>query len=202
MSSFGVVLDACVLFPASLRDTLLRAADANLYRLQLTEDILEEVRRNLVKKGMQEVKAQRLIDVIRKQFSEAFVPQCDLLIASMPINEKDKHVLACAVASGAQVIATQNLKDFPSHLLNPFKVEAQSPDDFLMNMFYLDQERMLQILIEQAGELRNPSRTVPEVLDTLMQHAPKFVNLIRRSWTYKNASSWPDVINIENDIRK
>ena len=38
MSSFGVVLDANVLFPASLRDTLLRAADAGLYRLQLTLD--------------------------------------------------------------------------------------------------------------------------------------------------------------------
>lgn len=53
-----VVLDACVLFPASLRDTLLRAADADLYRVHLTADILEEVRRNLVKKGMQEQKAQ------------------------------------------------------------------------------------------------------------------------------------------------
>lgn len=46
-----VVLDACVLFPASLRDTLLRAAKADLYRLHLTEEILEEVRRNLIKKN-------------------------------------------------------------------------------------------------------------------------------------------------------
>jgi hypothetical protein len=50
MSSIGVVLDACVLFPGSLRDTLLRAAQADLFRLYITEDILEEVRRNLVKK--------------------------------------------------------------------------------------------------------------------------------------------------------
>lgn len=99
-----VVLDACVLFPASLRDTLLRAADADLYRVHLTADILEEVRRNLVKKGMEEQKSQRLINVIKEQF-----------------------------ASG---IVTHHLKDFPQPLLDPFDVEAQSADEFLVNLFY------------------------------------------------------------------
>ncbi len=47
MSNFVVVLDACVLYPASLRDTLLPAAGAGLYRVQLTDEILEEVQRNL-----------------------------------------------------------------------------------------------------------------------------------------------------------
>jgi len=69
--SFVAVLDACVLFPASLRDTLLRAAQTDLYRMQLSEDILEEVQRNLVKKGMPEAKAYRLATTIREQFSDA-----------------------------------------------------------------------------------------------------------------------------------
>ena len=68
MSSFGVVLDACALFPAYLRDTLLRAAHADLYRLQLTDNILEEVRRNLVKRGYQEQGVQRLIDEVKRSF--------------------------------------------------------------------------------------------------------------------------------------
>lgn len=199
MSSFGVVLDACVLFPASLRDTLLRAAGADLYRLQLTEDILEEVRRNLVKKGMSEVGAQRLIDEIRNHFPEAFVTQHDLLIASMPVNERDRHVLAAAVASRAQVIVTQNLKDFPPHHLDSFEVEAQSPDDFLVHLFYFDHERIVQILIEQAGELRKPSRTVSEVLDTLMQHTPRFVKLVRLEMNGENVSVWPEPIVVEMD---
>ena len=49
MPAFGVVLDAAVLFSAPIRDTLLRVAEAGLYRLFWTEEILEEVRRNLVK---------------------------------------------------------------------------------------------------------------------------------------------------------
>lgn len=177
----GVVLDACVLFPASLRDTLLRAADADLYRVHLTEDILEEVRRNLVKKGMQEQKAQRLIDVIKAQFASGIVTHHGPLIVSMPNNEKDRHVLAAAVASKAQVIVTQNLKDFPQHLLNPFDVEVQSPDEFLVNLLYFDVERMCQIMQEQANELRNPPRTIFEVLNTLAQHVPTFVTLIRQA---------------------
>lgn len=116
MSSFKVVLDACVIFPASLRDTLFRAADAGLYRLHLTDNILEEVRRNLVKqRGISEDKAQQLVNVIKGYFPEAFVTGYTLLITSMPNDEKDRHVLAAAVVSNSQVIVTQNLKDFPQN---------------------------------------------------------------------------------------
>ena len=32
MASAGIVLDTCVLYPRALRDTLLRAAEAGMYR--------------------------------------------------------------------------------------------------------------------------------------------------------------------------
>lgn len=190
MSSFGVVLDANVLFPASLRDILLRTAGAGLYRLQLTEDILEEVRHNLVKKGMSETKAQRLVDVVKDIYKDALVTGHHLLINSMPNQEKDRHVLAAAVKSRAQVIVTQNLKDFPSEALAPLEVEAQSPDDFLVHLFYLDQELIIRILIEQAGELRKPPKTVHEVLDILSRHVPKFVRLVRTKLYAEHTYSW------------
>ncbi len=181
MSSFVVVLDACTLFPASLRDTLLRAAEAGLYRLQLTDDILEEVRRNLIlKKGMQEEKAFRLINVIKEQFPESLVSQHRQIISSMTNDEKDRHVLAAAVVCRAQTIVTQNLKDFPAENLAPFDIEAQSPDDFLINLFHLGPYILIRILIDQANELRNPPRTVPELLETLELHVPIFIKLVRK----------------------
>lgn len=182
MSSFKVVLDACAIFPASIRDTLFRAADAGLYRIHLTDDILEELRRNLIsQRGVPEDKARRLIDTIKNFFPESLITQHILLIESMPNNEKDRHVLAAAVACNAQVIVTQNLKDFPQHLLSPFEVEAQSPDGFLVHLFHLSPETMLKIIIEQAGDLRLPSTTVPELLDTLKQHVPTFVGLVENT---------------------
>ncbi len=67
MSTFGVVLDACVLIPAPLRDTLLRAAELGMYRLHWSELILAEVKRNLIKRGMTSpVDAQELIDVMSR----------------------------------------------------------------------------------------------------------------------------------------
>jgi predicted nucleic acid-binding protein len=175
MSSIGVVLDACVLFPGSLRDTLLRVNDAGLYRLCLTDEIIEEMRRNLVKKsGVEEEKAQRLVDTIKKQFEDAFTTKHRLLITSMPVNDKDKHVLAAAVASQSQIIVTQNLKDFPQHLLQPFEVEALSPDEFLVNQFYQNKEVIVNLITEQASELRKPPHTHLELLDRLELFVPNF----------------------------
>lgn len=190
MSSFGVVLDANVLFPASLRDTLLRTAWAGLYRLQLTDDILEEMRRNLVKKKMSEEGAQRLVDTIKDVYEDALVTGHHELIGSMSNDEKDRHVLAAAVRSGAQVIVTFNLKDFPSQALAQFDIEAQSPDDFLVHLFHLDKDLITKILLEQAQELRKPARTVSEVLDTLAQHAPSFVYLARKTLRFEGQYSW------------
>jgi predicted nucleic acid-binding protein len=179
MSSFGVVLDACVLIPASLRDTLLRATVAGLYKIQLTDDILEEVRRNLVFDiDIPEYKAEHLINTIRKRFHFALITHHTSLIEAMPINPKDRHVLAAAVACKAQIIVTQNLKDFPNELLTPFQVKAQSPDEFLTKLFLLEPDRMAEVVKNQANSLRNPPRSVSEVLATLAQHAPNFVWLV------------------------
>ena len=153
-----VVLDACVLFPASLRDTLLRAAQADLYRVHLTDGILEEVRRNLIKKGMPQDKAQRLFSTIRDQFDDAFIIHHEPLIESMPTNEKDRHVLAAAVACRANIIVTQNLKDFPSNLLAPFEVEAQSPDRFLVHLFQIDRELITYRSLIFTGVQKNPHK--------------------------------------------
>lgn len=57
-----------------------------------------------------------------------------------------------------------------------------------MNLLYLDAERMCQILLEQAKELRNPPKNVFEVLDTLAQHVPMFVTLLRQVFTNTDKS--------------
>jgi predicted nucleic acid-binding protein len=110
MSSFSVVLDACVLYPAALRDTLLRAADAGLYRLHWSEEILDEVGRNLVKNSVaDELAAQRLLDHMRQAFPDAAVAGHECLVESMPNHPGDRHVVAAAVKANAQLIVTANL---------------------------------------------------------------------------------------------
>jgi predicted nucleic acid-binding protein len=179
MSSFGVVLDACVLFPAALRDTLLRAAAAGLYRLHWSEEILEEARRNLIAQDrMTEEQAQHLVDRLHAAFPEASVTGHELLVPCMTTDEKDRHVAAAAVAAGAQVIVTSNLKDFPAAALDPFNIAAQSPDEFLTHLVDLAPRRMVEILRAQAAKLRRPPMSVEEVLEDIALQAPGFAELM------------------------
>ncbi len=190
MSSFGAVLDANVLYPASLRDILLYTAAAGLYRPHFTDNILEEMRRNLVRNGKSEESMNRLVAAIRNSFKDAIVTDYQELISAMKNHEKDRYVLAAAVKSGSQVIVTQNLKDFPHHALAPFDIEAQHPDTFLVHLFYLSKETIASVLITHASMLSRPAKTVPEVLANLERHIPEFVRLVRQDLQFADQYSW------------
>src|SRR5690554_5122392 len=128
-STFRVVLDANVLFPFTVRDTLLRAAALGMYQVYWSEEILEEATRNLIGTGrMSADRVAHLMAAMRNAFPEALVSGYHALIPSMPNDEKDRHVTAVAVKIGAQVVVTSNLKDF--HPM-PSGIEVLSPDEFL-----------------------------------------------------------------------
>lgn len=174
---FIVVLDANVLFPFTLRDTLLRAAAAGLYQVRWSGRILDEMERNLVSTGtMAAYKAARLRAVMERMFPEAEVVGYEPLIAVMENHDKDRHVVAAAVKAGAQVISTANLKDFTRL---PAGLEAQAPDEFLCNLFDLAPEVFVEMLHEQAGDLRRPPMSFEELLDRLAHVVPEFVAAAR-----------------------
>jgi predicted nucleic acid-binding protein len=175
------VLDANVLFSAPLRDTLLRAAELDLYQVRWTPEILEEVRRNLSKKGKSsEAKAQRLIDTISSVFHDAqVVEDYHSLIPLMTNHIKDRHVLAAAAASHAQTIVTFNLRDFPPSSLEPYGIVVLPPDSFLAQLFATHSDEMTAIISEQVNDLRNPPLTLDQVLDALAKQAPSFIQRMR-----------------------
>lgn len=128
-----VILDANVLFPFMLRDTLLRAAADGYFQLYWSEQILDEARRNLVGSArITEEQAERLFGKMTGAFPESRVVDHEPLIPAMKNEEKDRHVTAAAVKTEAQVIVTNNLKDFRDL---PEGLEAWSPDDFLLELF-------------------------------------------------------------------
>lgn len=180
MSSLAALTDACVLYPFTLRDTLLRAAESGLYRLSWSEDILEETRRNLVSTAAAtEEAAQTLISVMREVFADAMVAGYEDLIPAMRNHPKDRHVLAASVVGRSQIIVTSNLRDFPPEALEPYGIEAQSPDVFLLHLNNLHPGRLLTILRQQAADLGNPPVAVEELLDGLAKSAPDFASAMR-----------------------
>lgn len=177
----GVVVDACVLIKASVRDTLIRAYGAGLYRLHWTDDILNEVERNLIADELTSVAgARRLISKLQEVLPEARISGHERLIASMTNHPKDRHVLAAAVAVGAQIIVTDNLRDFPDVAVRDFGITVQSPDDFLTDLSDQHGETLAKIVAAQSGVLRNPPQSVAQVLGHLARDgAPTFASVIR-----------------------
>ncbi|WP_069071271.1 PIN domain-containing protein [Nostoc sp. KVJ20] len=168
MLSFSVVLDSCVIYPMPLCDTLFRAAEAELYEIHFSQEILEGATRNLVKKGkMTDAKAARFQEMLKIHFPEAIVEVPEHLVASMTNHPGDYHVVAAAIVAKAKVIVTADLDDFPAEALKPWDIEAWHPDDFLV---YLNDQfpgKMIQVIQQQSEDLKNPPMTIVELLDKL-----------------------------------
>ena len=83
MAVFPVVLDSCVLYPMYLRDTLLCAAEAELYRVHWSAEILDGAIRNLVaNQQMTQQQASHLERQIQLAFPDAMVVVTPRLIPS------------------------------------------------------------------------------------------------------------------------
>jgi len=182
---FVAVLDANVRYGYPLRDTLLRAVEASLYRAVWSYEIWDEVLRNLkdpVKRERPHTDAQaaHLLATIKNHFPEGFVSGYEALIFGMTNNEKDRHVAALGVRAHAQVIVTYNLKHFPATSLTPYNMEAQHPDDFLMDLYSLDPVAMAQLVVDQATALKKRVMTPQELLDKMDKvDLKKFAQAIR-----------------------
>jgi len=172
----SVVLDSCVLFPMYLRDTLLRAASAGLYRPYWSQEILNGAIRNLIgQKRMTAEKANYLEIKIKQAFPEAMVIVPDQLIEQMTNHPDDRHVLATAVVAKAKGIVTENLKHFPASELEPWNVKSMSSELFLCHLYNLDPKIMVQVIQRQASGLKKPPMTVAQLLNLLNREVPDFV---------------------------
>ncbi|MEZ0164400.1 PIN domain-containing protein [Kineococcus sp. LSe6-4] len=169
-SAFVVVYDACVLCPNTLRDLLIRIAQRGLVQAKWSDTILDEVFRNLAA-DLPDVDPQKW-DVLRDRMNKAVrdsrVSTFERLIDGLELPDPDDlHVLAVAIKSGAQVIVTHNLKDFPADELAEWDVEAKSPDDFIADQIYLDKKIVYGEITRIADSRKNPAQTVEDVLDQM-----------------------------------
>lgn len=173
-----------MLFPFSLRDTLLRLAERELYDVYWSDRILDEVTRNLVSEGfMSEAGARRLEGFMREAFDAAAVSNeaVERLEPVLTNHPKDRHVLAAAVVADAEAVVTSNLKDFRQGACEPWGIVAMHPDEFLMILQAKRPAVVLEVLIEQAGDLTNPPWSLEQLLDSLAKVVPGFVEAVRQS---------------------
>ncbi|HJP76356.1 MAG TPA: PIN domain-containing protein [Pseudonocardiaceae bacterium] len=172
---FPALLDANVLVPIHLTDLLLRLAEAETYRPLWSEQVLQEVERNLPKVGVRVEKARRRVGVLRNEFPDAMVTSYEPLVDAMTNHPKDRHVLAAAVRANAEIIVTANVRDFPESACAPYDIGVVHPDDFLLDQLDLYAEETLLCLRQLVADRRRPPTPMPAFLDQFRATVPNFV---------------------------
>jgi predicted nucleic acid-binding protein len=178
---FSAVLDTNVLYPFSLRDTLLRLAELDLYTPLWSARILEEMTRNLIEHSVTHEQAARIEAAMRAAFEEAEVDtaEIDRLEPAMTNHEKDRHVLAAAVAADSELIVTFDSSGFPPEACEPVGVEAIHPDEFLLDLHDLHPDAVRAAVELQAADLHPPWQ-LEELLRTLTTAGvPRFAATIQ-----------------------
>jgi predicted nucleic acid-binding protein len=166
------VLDADVLFPMVLRDTLLRAAAAGCFRIHWSARILDEVVHNLTDDyGMDAAKAAALPTLMEEAFPDANVEDWEKLEPKMGNHPKDRHVVAAATSIGAGIIVTSNIRDFTNL---PAGIIAMTPDQFLSELLTVRPDEWMAALEIQAAGYRRPPLSVAGLVEQLAGVAPDF----------------------------
>lgn len=170
MSNFAVLYDACVLYPAPLRDLLMHLALSDLYRAKWTNEIHDEWIRNVLadRKDLNQALLERTRDLMNSHVRDCLVNGYQEIIPTLSLpDQNDQHVLAAAIHEKCSVIVTYNLKDFPKKILNKYGIEAQHPDEFIIHLIDLSPEIVCAAIKRHRLSLKNPPKSVEEYLETL-----------------------------------
>jgi predicted nucleic acid-binding protein len=183
LALFAVIYDACVLYPAPLRDILIELAAARLFRAQWSEQIHDEWIRNLAKNrpDLERSRLERAKQLMNDAIMDCCVTGYGRLVETITLPDpNDRHVVAAAMHAKSNAIVTFNLKDFPEDVLAPLNLEAIHPDDFITYQLDLNEAAVLSAASKVCRRLRNPAMTGGQYLDALLSCGlPKTVTALR-----------------------
>jgi hypothetical protein len=167
-----VLFDACALYPAPLRDLLMRLAVSDLFQVRWTDRIHDEWTRSVLadRPDIAPESLARCRALMDQHVPDCLVTGYEPLISTFTLPDPDdRHVLAAAVHGGATSIVTFNLSDFPVSVLDPYRVEAIHPDEFVVRLWDESPAAVLEAARRQRAGLKRPPKTAAEYLATLEQ---------------------------------
>lgn len=168
MAHFTALFDACVLYPAPVRDLLLSVASKEQFRARWTHVIHEEWTRSVLaqRQDISPEQLQRTVALMNAAVPDCLVEDYEGLIEALALPDpNDRHVLAAAIKCQADVIVTFNLKDFPMKILRQLDIEVQTPDVFLSHIFDLNPTSFCSAVHQQRARLTKPSYTADKLLE-------------------------------------
>jgi predicted nucleic acid-binding protein len=173
------VYDACVLYPFHLRNLLVQCAVDRLVDARWTDEIHDEWIRNLTANDPtippNHLRAAR--DLMNAAVPTATVKAYEAIIPSIVLPDADdRHVVAAAVAAGASVIVTWNVRDFPAAELRRHRLRKLTPDIFLTRLYDQIPDAMIAAVARARRNLRRSKVSSKEFVAALRrQRLTRFV---------------------------
>ncbi len=170
MAQLIVLYDACVLYPAPLRDLLMHLALTDLFQAKWSARIHEEWMRNVLanRPDLSRAQLERTRVLMDTHVQDALVENDEALIDTLDLPDPDdRHVLAAAIASQADLILTFNLRDFPTQVLQPYGIQARHPDRFISDLLSNEPSNICAAVQRHRASLRYPPKTITEYLEIM-----------------------------------
>jgi predicted nucleic acid-binding protein len=169
-ANYTALLDACVLYPAPVRDLLLSLSISDLFHARWSAEIEREWVSNLLqnRSDLTTTQLEETCSLMKQAVPDCLIENYEKFIPAIHLpDENDRHVLAAAVKGGVDAIVTFNLKDFPKSVLDEYDIEAIHPDDFIMNQLELSQPAALAAVKAMRARLRNPPIRTEDFISTI-----------------------------------
>ena len=166
----SVVLDANVLYSASLRNLLLRIAQRRSFFPIWSEEIHDEWMRNLLRNrpDLKRENIERTRMEMDFHFPNSLVRGYEPIISTLTLPDpNDRHVLAAAIHAKANYIVTFDLNHFPETVLLPYNIVVSSPEEFVLQLIRRAPLPVLEAVKRHRLSLTRPSKTTGEYLATL-----------------------------------
>lgn len=171
---FTCILDTNVIVPIEIRDLLFWFAYYDLYTPKWSKHVFDEWESVMQRMGVSKEESDKRTRKANKAFPDALVKNYESLIDGLELpDEKDKHVLAAAIKTNANVIVTNNLKDFPEKYLLTFGLSAKSADDFLTDTIDLNPDIAVDAFKKLVLNRTNPDLDEYQVLEAFRNNGIK-----------------------------
>lgn len=171
---FTAVLDTNVIYPIEIRDVLFWFAHYDLFTVKWSKHIFDEWERVMKRKNIPFTEISKRINLANLAFPDALVTNYESLIAGLSLpDEKDRHVLAAAIKTNANIIVTNNLKDFPNDYLATFGLSVKSADDFVVDIIDLNNETAIKAFRKLVSNRTDPNLDAHQVLNNLRKNGLK-----------------------------